>query len=139
VKRLLYIIPALFMAFAVTGCSKHIVRDAKVYQVELDQYDSWATKQAELLRGFMAESCTCDAAQKFETKECRDAADFVLTIEARAAWHKAMSLYNASLTEERPPKDPPEIPPSSSLCPERVPKAEPAPVTPPAAAPEGGE
>lgn len=103
-----------------TSCTSHIVRDTVVYEAELDQYDAWATKQAALIRGFMAESCVCDREGIFTTKDCRDAADFVLTIEARAAWHKQMSLYLAGISEKRPSKTPPEIPASRTLCPEPV-------------------
>lgn len=107
----------LLMALAISSCTRHIVRDATVYQTELNQYDAWATRQAALLKSFMADSCTCDGGGKFTTKECAEAADFVLTIEARSAWHKAMSLFLAGITEERPAEVPPEIAPSSSLCP----------------------
>jgi hypothetical protein len=65
----------------------------------------------------MAKSCTCDEEQNFTTKECSEAAAFVLTIEARHEWHKAMSLYLAGITEERPSEKPKEIPPNSTLCP----------------------
>jgi len=121
VKHLTTILSLVLLAALVGGCTEYVVRDAAVYQTELNQYDSWATKQAALLKGFMASSCTCDAAQKFTTTECADAADFVLTIESRHEWHKAMSLYLAGLTEDRPPKDPPEIPLSSTLCPTTTP------------------
>lgn len=157
-KRTILTLLGLFMVLALVGCTKHVVRDKVVYQTELNQYDAWATKQAALLKGFVAEHCTCDAAQKFTTKPCRDSADFILTIEARHEWHKAMSLHLAGITEERPPKDPPEIPASSTLCPAAAPAAvvtpaEPVAATPPAApapaaatpaeghdpAPEGGK
>ena len=99
-KRLLLFTAVLML----TGCPKHIVRDATVYQ-------------AELLRGFMAEQCECSDTGEFTTQVCADAADYVLTIEARAEWHKAMSLYNAGLTDEKPADTPPEIPASDTLCP----------------------
>jgi len=117
VKHFSLILTTLLLVLALAGCTKYVVRDTAVYQTELNQYDAWATKQAALLKGFLTEHCTCDAEQKFTTKPCADAADFVLTIEARAEWHKAMSLFLAGITEDRPPKDPPVIPPSSSLCP----------------------
>lgn len=121
---------ALFLVGAVS-CTSHVVRDPVVYQAELDQYDNWATKQATLLRGFVAQSCVCNAAKEFTTPECVLSADFILTIGARSAWHKAMSLYLAGITEERPPEVPPAIPPNSSLCPVAAPVAAPA--------PEGGQ
>lgn len=108
-------------ALGLTGClHKHVVRDATVYQAELDQYESWAKRQAALLKDFVAEHCQCDEAKKFTTQRCADSADFILTVEARAAWHRAMSLHNAGLSEERPAETPPEIPASSTLCPAAV-------------------
>ena len=99
------------------GCTKHVVRDQAVYQLELQQYDSWATKQAALLRSFVTVHCVCDAQGKFTTVECADSADYLLTVEARSEWHKHMSLYLAGITEERPSEQPPEIPLSNTLCP----------------------
>jgi hypothetical protein len=99
-----------------TGCpNRYVVRDAEVYKTELNQYDSWATQQAALLRKFVDANCACTEAGKFPTKDCESSADWLLTVESRHEWHKAMSLYNAGITEERPPKDPPVIPASS--CP----------------------
>jgi len=129
----LTLITTLLLLTAMVGCTKYIVRDTTVYQTELNQYDAWATNQAALLKGFMAKDCVCDADKKFTTMVCRESADFVLTIEARAPWHKAMSLYLAGVNDERPGEEPPEIPPSSTLCPGATPAPTPAP------APEGGE
>jgi len=120
------------------GCHQHVVRDAAVYQAELTQYDNWAVKQADLLAGFMAQSCTCEETikadkaaaaegldppdgdsenKKFTTPECAAAADYVLTVRARHTWHLQMSLFNGSLLEDPPASPPPEIPASSTLCP----------------------
>jgi hypothetical protein len=57
---------------------------------------------AAYLRKFITEHCECDEAGGFKDADCSKAADFVLTIEARHAWHLDMSLYNASLLDERP-------------------------------------
>ena len=99
------------------SCTKYVVRDTVVYQTELNQYDNWATKQAALLKGFVGANCACDASKQFTTLSCSQAADYILTIEARAAWHKAMSLYLAGITETRPSAEPPVISESSTLCP----------------------
>jgi len=117
-KHLILLLATLMLVLGIEGCTKYVVRDTAVYQTELNQYDSWATKQAGLLKQGMTrtEFCTCTEG-KFTDKWCSDSADFILTIESRAAWHKAMSLYLAGVTEERPPEAPPAIPPSSSLCP----------------------
>ena len=111
----------LTLALCFSGCTKYIVRDTVVYQTELNQYDAWATKQASLLKGFVAAHCTCDAAKVFTTPECVQSADFILTVEARAAWHKDMSLYLAGITETRPAAAPPVIPANDTLCPATAP------------------
>tara|TARA_B100001094_G_scaffold248781_1_gene245916 strand:- start:1074 stop:1448 length:375 start_codon:yes stop_codon:yes gene_type:complete len=104
-----------------TGCgTKIILRDTNVYKAELDQYHKWATAQAEYLRGFIEEHCECESdaeGPQFADPECENAADFVLTIEARAEWHRQMSLWNAGLIPEgsEPADTPPAIEPLS--CP----------------------
>ena len=101
------------------GCAgKVILRDSNVYQAELEQYHKWATVQAKHLRSFIVENCECESdaeGPQFSDPECEEAAEFVLTIEARADWHKAMSLWNAGLSKEEPNAAPPEIAPL--VCP----------------------
>jgi hypothetical protein len=113
-------ITALLIATSlVAGCAhKTVLRDARVYQAELDQYDTWATEQAKYLRGFIEDHCTCESeaeGPQFNDVDCEKAADFVLTIEARHEWHKSMSLWNAGLISEEPSETPPEIAPL--MCP----------------------
>lgn len=104
----------MLVVLGITGC-KHrtVIRDTNTYRAEIDQYDTWAVQQAKYLRGFIAEHCECGGAPEgdpFKTDECEKAADFVLTIEARHAWHRDMALWNARLISEEPAKQPPEIP-----------------------------
>lgn len=108
---------ALCGLFLLSGCTKYVMRDTAVYQAEINQYDFWATKQAALLREFVSAHCTCDGDEKFTSHQCAQSADFILTIESRAAWHKEMALYLAGLQENRPAENPPTIPDSSILCP----------------------
>lgn len=97
------------------GCAhRSVIRDSRVYQAELDQYDHWATEQAKYLRGFIEDHCSCESdaeGPQFNSVDCEKAADFVLTIEARHDWHKNMSLWNAGLIKEEPSEEPPEIAP----------------------------
>ncbi len=98
-----------------SGCGHgRVVRDADVYRAELEQYDRWAVRQAALLRDFVSSECAC-VDGRFETGRCSDAADWLLTVETRHAWHHQMALFNAGLIEARPPASPPPIPPSA--CP----------------------
>lgn len=111
---------ALLVAVTMTaGCAhKTVVRDARVYQAEINQYDNWAVQQAKYLRGFIEEHCSCEPdseGPQFSDPDCEKAADFVLTIEARHDWHKSMSLWNAGLIEAEPSDEPPEIAPL--MCP----------------------
>jgi len=107
------------VAFMVSCGHATIVRDAEVYRVELDQYDRWAVQQAALLRDFVSSECSCTAG-RFETARCTEATDWLLTVEARAAWHRQMALFNAGLVENRPPERPPVIPPTTCPLPPRV-------------------
>jgi hypothetical protein len=110
-RHYLFILAALVL----TGCPhKTVLRDAEVYRAEVNQYDSWATQQSKYLRGFIEAHCTCEEGA-FADSDCSKAADFVLTIEARHAWHLDMSLYNASLLDERPAETPPVI--ADLVCP----------------------
>lgn len=92
----------LVVTVLLSGCAhKTVLRDAEVYRTEIAQYDSWATQQAAYLRKFITAHCACNGTE-FADQDCSRAADFVLTIEARHAWHLDMSLYNASLLDKRP-------------------------------------
>lgn len=102
--------------FLFLGCTSHIVRGEETYKAELKLYDSWATKQSDLLKLYVRDSCVCEE-KRFTSKECRDAADLILTVDARHDWHREMSLYLAGLRESRPPEIPPEIPSNETLCP----------------------
>ena len=101
------------------GCAhRSVIRDSRVYQAELDQYDNWAVQQAKYLRGFIDAHCECESdaeGPQFSDQKCEKAADFVLTIEARHGWHKQMSLWNAGLVKEEPSEQPPTIAPL--MCP----------------------
>lgn len=98
-----------------SGCSHdRVVRDADVYRAELEQYDRWAVRQAALLRDFVSSECAC-VDGRFDPGRCADAADWLLTVETRHAWHLQMALFNAGLVEVRPPASPTPIPPNA--CP----------------------
>lgn len=103
----------VILLLTTTGCgAKVILRDTNVYTAELDQYHRWATVQSGYLRDFIEAHCECEG-DTFADTECKDAADYVLTIEARADWHHQMSLWNASLLpdDREPTKTPPSIAP----------------------------
>ena len=128
---ILWLSATLLAAVAFGGCTKYVVRDPVVYQTELNQYDAWATKQAELLRGFVTDHCVCTDG-KFTDKRCGKAADFILTVETRAAPNKERMLILAGIKEGELEETPPAIPLNSTLC---LPTSE----TPEAPKTEGGE
>lgn len=108
------LVMTLIVGVALAGCGgpKLVLRQKAVYQAELDQYHNWAIGQAKHLRAFISENCECGGPPEgdpFQTADCEQAADFVLTIEARAEWHKQMSLWNAGMLEQEPAAQPPEI------------------------------
>jgi hypothetical protein len=116
--RVFYTALAATLVLTVGCAHRSVIRDSRVYQAELDQYDNWAVQQAKYLRGFIDEHCECESeaeGPQFSDQECEKAADFVLTIEARHDWHKQMSLWNAGLVEKEPSEQPPEIAPL--MCP----------------------
>ncbi len=104
---------ALAAALATSACGGFTARNAAAYKTDLALYDVWVLQQARLLRMFVA-SCTC-ADGKFIDPACAEAAEHVVVVDARRDWHMGMTLYNAGLSDDRPPKEPPIIPPSS--CP----------------------
>ena len=103
------------VAFA--GCKRYVVRDGKTYNAELAWFEKAGAETAELSAELVKRGCTCDEDGYFEDDVCEELADNVVTIRARMSWHVEMARYNAQLTNERPSKDPPEIPPAESLCP----------------------
>ncbi len=98
------------------SCSSAIVRDEAVYQTEIDLMEQMALQPVDSLNGFVKQYCTCTNG-KWVSKTCAKAAKLILVVKTRVPYHKAMMLYNAGLLEERPPKDPPEVPAAETLCP----------------------
>ncbi len=110
-----HLVTALIVApVLLASCGSRVVRDTAVYQAELDQYDRWATRQAALLRDFVSTACPCDG-PRFVEPRCREAADWLLTVEARHDWHREMARFNAGLSDQHPAEVPPPI--AASSCP----------------------
>ena len=104
------------IAASIGGCKNYIVRDGKTYEAELAWFKQAMVETANLSRQMVDRHCVCKDGS-FEDQTCEDLADNIVTIQARAEYHIALARYNARLTEDRPPKEPPEIPPAESLCP----------------------
>ena len=97
-------------------CSSSIVRDEAVYRTELNLMEQMAIQPVDSLDGFVKHHCTCTDG-KWSSDSCTKAAKLILVVKTRVPYHKAMMLYNAGLLQERPPKDPPEVPAPETLCP----------------------
>lgn len=110
---------ALMLSVALlTACPKGgtVLRDATVYEAELNLYHSWAVDQAQALRVLLA-TCECSEGS-FSDPVCTLAAENVLVVEARADWHKDMSLWNAGLIKVEPVSEPPPVLPVSCPLPD---------------------
>lgn len=107
-------------ALGLTGCKRGpiVLRDPEVYRNEIAFMQMALEQDTELLAHHLADgSCSCDEGE-WSSIECEDTALNILVIRARLPWHVAMMHYLGKLSEERPPEEPPEVPESSTLCPE---------------------
>lgn len=111
----------LLLVLSFCGCKSPVVRDAQVYAAELDFVDAAAKEQVERGKAIIEKTCVCSEVMGtvgFETRECRDLAETILVVEARMSYHTEFMRYLGGLTDERPPKDPPKVPDTNTLCPE---------------------
>ncbi len=103
---------------AIAGCKSVALRDVGVYRNEVAFFQLALEQDTELLASHLADgSCTCDADGNWSSDVCETSALNVLVIRHRLAWHLAMMKYFIRDADTRPPKEPPEVPPVSSLCP----------------------
>ncbi len=93
-----------------------VVRDGPTYRAEIDLMEQFSLQQADLLAGFVRDNCKC-VKDDFPSQQCLKSAIVVLLVKRRIKWHKDMMLFNAGLIEDRPPKNPPDIPAPQTLCP----------------------
>lgn len=115
--RMLLILSAFMVVGG--GCFHNtIVRDTKVVQTELNFFEQVSVQQADLMESLIRSHPDCDCVEgQLPVGECLKAAKLLLTARVRVPYHKAMALYNAGITEERPPKDPPVVPdPHQVFC-----------------------
>ena len=63
--------------------------------------------------------CECEeiaGVKGFVSRECQQLAETVVVLKARMEYHTNMMRHLGGLIEDRPPKDPPEVPEPSTLC-----------------------
>ena len=119
-KRILtmLMVPAML---APLGCKKPtiVLRDPEVYRNEIAFMQMALEQDTELLTEHIADgSCSCDADGNWNNEVCELSALNVLVVQHRLQWHVDMMHYLGKLKDERPPKEPPEVPDPSTLCPE---------------------
>lgn len=115
-----FVLLALVAPLIGANCNSHVVRDAAVYKTELNFLEQTSVQPADKLIEWINLSCKCAEGKFIDANAalCLASAKLVTVIKTRVPYHKEMMLYNASITEKRPPKDPPEVPKPTSLCPE---------------------
>lgn len=116
VRELLAVFAALFFSSIILhGCGGVSVRERDVYEAEISFIEAASEEQS--MRGIelIAEQCECDE-DGFTTQECRDLAETILVVQTRMPYHIGFMRFLGGISEERPEKDPPEVPDSSALC-----------------------
>jgi len=119
-KKLLMVAGILLLVMPLFGANCNtVVRDETVYRTELNFLEQTSKQPADKLVAWINLHCKCADGKWVEPQAvlCEASAKLVQVIRARVPYHKAMMLYNASLTKKRPPKNPPEVPSSIDLCP----------------------
>jgi hypothetical protein len=103
---------------SLVGCNRSVVlRDPDVYKNEIAFMQMALEQDTDLLEHHLNDgSCSCEEGE-WSSVECEDTAANILVIRHRLDWHVAMMLYLGKQSEERPPRDPPEVPDPSTLCP----------------------
>ena len=118
-KRLLVVVALAMFVMPLMGANCNtVVRDETVYKTELDFMEQSAKQPTDKLVEWINLHCKCEGGAWVEGNAalCEKSAKLVQVVRSRVPWHKAMMLYNGSLTDKRPPKDPPKVPPTTDLC-----------------------
>ena len=109
------------MALVGSGCQP-TVRDKAVYQAEIAFIEAAAEEQVERGIALIDAACKCEylmGERFFTTEECEDLADTILVIQYRLKYHTEFMRYLGGIHAKRPPKNPPKIPETNSLCPKK--------------------
>jgi len=135
----------LAIAVALPACKKPIasIRNPDVYANEIDFNNMVQDQAVAHLRYWIEVNCSCNDVPEWtgdHAEQCEKTAKHIAVVEARQEYHSHLMEFNGSLREDRPPKEPPEVPESTTLCPEKVaPEPEKEPEKPTEETPEGSE
>jgi len=112
----------MFVIFTfIIFCCTPAVRDPKVYRAEIDFMEAAATEQVERGITLIGEYCTCESVggvRGFVAASCQDLAETILVVQYRMKYHTEFMRYLGGVSTRRPPKDPPEVPDTNTLCPD---------------------
>jgi hypothetical protein len=101
---------------AISGCKHVVIRDQNVYANEIGFWRASSDQSARALIDMITAHCTCEE-DGWATQECDNAATLAITLVSRADYHADMMEYLGEIRDERPPANPPEVPPNTQLCP----------------------
>ena len=108
---------ALFiLVLVLLGCRSYSIRDAAVYEAEIDFIVASASDTVKHGVAAINKFCSCEGGE-WATEECADLAETVVVLKYRAKYHAAFMLYLGGISNRQPPKEAPEIPDSTDLCP----------------------
>ena len=115
----LYMCVGLLVCLGLSGClSKHVVRDRQAWETEAAFVNNLVKAEQRAIESLMKRSCTCtnvDETLKWIDTDCEDAAETLVVVRARWAWHYQMMLFNAGVAETQPGQEP-VIPANTALC-----------------------
>lgn len=77
------------------------IRDRITYNMELFYIEEGLTRQGELVREHLRNTC-CQGKQFQQTTDCYAALDTYITIKERTSYHVNMMRYLGRITDERP-------------------------------------
>jgi len=104
-----------------SGCAPS-VRDKAVYQAEIAFVEDAAEEQVERGIALINSMCKCEymmGERFFTTEVCADLAETILVVQYRLKYHTEFMRYLGGINAKRPPKNPPEVPETNSLCPQK--------------------
>lgn len=117
---LVLLVVLLSVLTMLTGCGP-AVRDKKVYRAEIDFMEAAASEQVERGIALIDSVCKCEEiadTKGFVTTECHELAETILVVKYRTRYHTEFMRYLGGISNRRPPEDPPEVPETSTLCPD---------------------
>ena len=106
-----------FLIACSSATPKVVLRDARIYQTELDFLQMALRQSHDLLESHLRRgTCICSPYGDWSDPVCEDTAKTILVLEKRVVYHIWMMEYNAGLRKE-PLMELPDLGHPSELCP----------------------